>query len=718
MDESIIDFDLNEPSNDEVGVISFERNTFELNEYPKEIDCSSEDDLAGQKKSEDDLVQNVFDPFLGQCFLSEEEAYVCFQNYARRSGFSIRKDRTNKKNGEVRRQDFVCQCEGKPRLKLVDSSKEQRNKKSVRCGCKARIRITLKKSFDIFPQEWQITEFITEHNHELLSPTEVRFLPVNRKISDADEKRILLFKEAGLSVKEMMRLMEVEKKVKHGYLPFLEKDVRNLLTKIGKKHEVNDAMDLLHHCKVAKEENSKFQYAFTVDEERKLEHIFWSHALSFDWYQKFGDVVVFDTTYKVNAYQMPFGIFVGINNHGKTILFGCALLRNETTSAFRWLFKTFTALMKKQPKTILTDQDPWITQAIAKEFPTTKHSFCIWHITSKFSGWFTAVLQSQYQDWCADFYKLYHLDSPEEFEHQWSHLIAKYNMHTNKHVIGLNGIKHFWVPAYLRDNFFGGMTTTGRSESINAFIKRFIGSHSNLSQFVKQADLAIEDVQQRELHDTMLEKYRGSTLRTMSPLEEQARGVLTPFCFKKFQEEFGRATLYSLLGENGNEFIVKYHEETTTKKRIVFWDGEMATCSCKHFEFWGILCRHILSVFLHKDCYAIPFTYLPVRWSREVPQSEEAPRVLEEETLSDTPIDDIHCPPISKTKGRPKTKRLKGGKEARKVTKSCGFCKKVGHNITTCPEKENIGFVNGSQKKKKKTSSSDIGLNPIFSLKY
>ena len=47
----------------------------------------------------------------------------------------------------------------------------------------------------------------------------------------------------------------------------------------------------------------------------------------------------FYTTYKINAYDMPFGIFVGINNHGKTILFGCALFRNETTSAFQWLMK-------------------------------------------------------------------------------------------------------------------------------------------------------------------------------------------------------------------------------------------------------------------------------------------------------------------------------------------------------------------------------------------
>ena len=142
--------------------------------------------------------------------------------------------------------------------------------------------------------------------------------------------------------------------------------------------------------------------------------------------------------------------------------------------------------MKKSPKTILTDQDPWMTQAIAKEMPFTKHAFCIWHITTKFSGWFTSVLRNEYSNWCSEFYNLYKLDTIEEFEHQWPRVIEKYNLDGNKHVVGLYKIKDFWVPAYLRDFFFGGMTTTGRSESINAFIKRFISSRTCLSQFIKQ----------------------------------------------------------------------------------------------------------------------------------------------------------------------------------------------------------------------------------------
>ena len=142
--------------------------------------------------------------------------------------------------------------------------------------------------------------------------------------------------------------------------------------------------------------------------------------------------------------------------------------------------------MKKSPEAILTDQDPWITEAILKELPSTKHAFCIWHIIAKFNGWFTTILRSQYSNWYTDFYKQYRLDSCEEFEHQWSQVMAKYDMLTNKHVSGLYQIKHFWVPCYLYGYFFGGITTTGRSESINAFIKRFVSSHINLTQFIEQ----------------------------------------------------------------------------------------------------------------------------------------------------------------------------------------------------------------------------------------
>ena len=124
------------------------------------------------------------------------------------------------------------------------------------------------------------------------------------------------------------------------------------------------------------------------------------------------------------------------------------------TYSNKFLFdqQNFACLMKKQSKAILMDQDPWITKAISKELPLTKHAFCIWHITTKFSGWFTSILSNQYLNQCTEFYKL---DSCEKFEGQWTQVMEKYDMITNKHVIGLYQIKHFWVPCYLHKHFFG-----------------------------------------------------------------------------------------------------------------------------------------------------------------------------------------------------------------------------------------------------------------------
>ena len=76
---------------------------------------------------------------------------------------------------------------------------------------KAHLSIILRKSFDIFPQEWHVTKFVVDHNHDLFSPSEVQFLPANRVTTIDDEKHIFLLKEAGLSIREVMYIIELER---------------------------------------------------------------------------------------------------------------------------------------------------------------------------------------------------------------------------------------------------------------------------------------------------------------------------------------------------------------------------------------------------------------------------------------------------------------------------------------------------------------------------
>jgi len=64
-------------------------------------------------------------------------------------------------------------------------------------------------------------------------------------------------------------------------------------------------------------------------------------------------------------------------------------------------------------------------------------------------------------------------------------------------------------------------------------------------------------------------------------------------------------------------------------------------------------------------------------------------------------VDVVHCPPISKTKGQPKRRRCKGGKELPQNKNNCGLCKANGHNIVTCPVKDDVQNSNQVRKRNK-----------------
>ena len=83
--------------------------------------------------------------------------------------------------------------------------------------------------------------------------------------------------------------------------------------------------------------------------------MFWADAKMIIDYGQFGDVVSFDTTYKINKENRPFTVLVGLNHHREIVTFGVALLYAETDDSFIWLFETFLQAMSgKAPKTIFT----------------------------------------------------------------------------------------------------------------------------------------------------------------------------------------------------------------------------------------------------------------------------------------------------------------------------------------------------------------------------
>jgi hypothetical protein len=291
-------------------------------------------------------------PSEGQIFNSDDEAYEFYRLFARKNGFSIRREhiynsvkhRSEMNPLGIYKREFVCHRSGIVKHRKTNEVDYQRNRKSSRCNCSAKMLVAI--STIGIEEKWVVKYFNNDHNHELLDDKEVQFLPAYRSIPIVDQSRIMLLSKAGCNISLIMRVLELEKDICPGNLPFLEKDIRNFIQSQSGIGKDSDASDVLKLCKSLKDIDDTFKYEFTIDESNKLEHIIWAYGDSIRAYEAFGDVVVFDTTYRINRYDMPLGIWVGVDNHGNTIFFGCVLLRDEKISSFTWALKVKFYLLK------------------------------------------------------------------------------------------------------------------------------------------------------------------------------------------------------------------------------------------------------------------------------------------------------------------------------------------------------------------------------------
>jgi zinc finger SWIM domain-containing protein 3 len=58
---------------------------------------------------------------------------------------------------------------------------------------------------------------------------------------------------------------------------------------------------------------------------------------------------------------------------------------------------------------------------------------------------------------------------------------------------GLYDNRHHWVPTFVKDIFWAGMSTTQHSESMYAFFDGYVNAEITLKHFVGQYENAIKD---------------------------------------------------------------------------------------------------------------------------------------------------------------------------------------------------------------------------------
>lgn len=543
-------------------------------------------------------------------------------NFARTNGFFVRRART-KGNVEhplgVHRRDFVCHRAGQALLRKSEELRNRKIKKSDRTKCEAQMVIK-KKVLSSGAIRWMVINFSDNHNHEMLDTNEIQNLisPSYRYISTSDRERILTLAKGGCNLGLIMRALEMEKGVEPGQLKFTEKDLKNFLQASKCVNRENEGSELLKFFKGMKEKNPDFRYDFTVDANNKLGHISWSYLSSILAYNVFGDVVVFDTMYRLHAYDRPVGVWFGINNHGQPIFFGCVLLLDEKPDSLRWALESFIRLMDgRTPQTMVTDINIGLKEAMFTALPTVKHAISVWHLSSKLASWFSDALGSQFDKFKAEFLKVYESDTEEEFEQQWNQLVTEYKVSSDRHISLLYEHRAYWVQVYVRGWFFGGLLTSGHPLSFKSFFTGLL--NSSIKDFVEQVGVAVEFQIQAGEEAASQKNNQEIKIKTCMPLEEQAATVLTHYALEMFQKEIMASSRFAVYETTSACYLVRHYLKPDGGHIVSSIMGDGIHCSCKGFETSGIICRHVLRVLALQNCFSLHEKYVLTRWRRDSP---------------------------------------------------------------------------------------------------
>lgn len=556
-------------------------------------------------------------PYVGMEFESEEAAKTLYDEYARRVGFSthVGQFTRGKPDGPIVNWDFAC-------------SREVHKRKNVE-SCNAMLRIERKDQY-----HWVVTKFVEDHNHSIVSPSKVHHLRPRRHFAGAtknvantvDAPSDVLVSMDGNHVPYDPDLVvrsdtPVETNWIASNLGSANSGPLNYVLQpcIRKRTLGKDAQNLLAYFKKMQAESPGFYYAIQLDNDNHMMNAFWADARSRTAYGHFGDAVIFDTMYRPNQFMVPFAPFTGVNHHGQMVLFGCALLYDESESSFNWVFRTWLSAMNDCPPiSITTDQDRAIKTAVSQVFPSTRHCICKWHILKEGQERLAHVYLA-HPSFYGELYTCINFsEAIEDFESSWNALLDRYDLRKNEWLQAVYNAREQWAPVYFRGTFFAALSS---NQGVSSFLDGYINQQTTMPMFFKQYERALENSLEREIEADYDTICTTPVLKTPSPMEQQASNLYTKKIFIKFQEELVETFVYTANNIEGNgevsTFRVAKYEHDHKAFMVTLNMSEMkATCSCQMFEYSGVLCRHILTVFTVTNVLTLPPHYILKRWTR------------------------------------------------------------------------------------------------------
>jgi len=361
-----------------------------------------------------------------------------------------------------------------------------------------------------------------------------------------------------------------------------------------------------------------------MDENNVVKSIFWTDAKARLNYSLYGEYVSFDTTYSTNKYNMPFAPIVGVNGHGRTIVFGWSLLEDQKAETFKWLLSTFFEVMGgKKSDVIMTDQDAAMKKAIQELIPEVVRRNCFWHITRNAREHLGTLINKR-EGFAKDLeYLIYDSFSEEEFKTWWSEMLEKHSLGGNKYLKPMYESRHMWVPVFLRRMFCHFTKSTGRSESTNSNFEDYVHRKDSIEKFLEQYEVFEEEQKVHEDKNRFESTVQKPKCTTMKPIKKQAADIYTRNIYLKFLQQLQFSDAYTVeeIEKDRNYNVVKlmkYPGQEFDRDTFVVevqHEQNLFDCICAKYQRDGILCCHVLRLLTQLGIHQIPEAYIKERWT-------------------------------------------------------------------------------------------------------
>ncbi|KAF2932881.1 hypothetical protein DAI22_04g033500 [Oryza sativa Japonica Group] len=504
-------------------------------------------------------------------------------DYAKGKGFSVRKNNLKRKDGEIIWRQFVCSSEGYRELKHFERIERKREPWALtHCGCLAKLEIEWNEEKGV----WFVKEFNNQHTHELANPDHVAFLGVHRVVSDSKKAQAVELRMSGLRPFQIMEVME-NNHDESEEVGFVMKDLYNFFTRYEMKNiKGRDAEDMLKYLTRKQEEDPEFFFKYTTDEEGRLRNVFWADAESGLNYAAFGGVVIFDSTYRVNKYNLPFIPFIGVNHHRSTTIFGCGILSNESVNSYYWLLETFLEAMRQvHPKSLITDGDLAMANAISKVMPGAYHRLCIWHIEENMSRHLRKPTLDELRK------LIYASMDEEEFERRWADF---------KENGGMGNGQWIALMYLLREN------------SLNSKLHTLLKRNMSLMCLVKHVKLCIQHLRKKEAQlDAKCTNSLPFCRIDADPLEKDAARIFTAVVFKNVRAQIrliaGLEVISGTNQDGSSLYVVGLKDDNEALEGV--------ECHCRKMECEDIPCSDIFVVLKFLGFDTIPRCCVVDRWT-------------------------------------------------------------------------------------------------------